>query len=72
MKLKNLSISLGSTLEEGDGVTISGSKALAEKAAADAGRRPRGLKSAVLWVCVEGNFHSRNKLLRHRLLGQVR
>ncbi|GJP60229.1 hypothetical protein CLOP_g17440 [Closterium sp. NIES-67] len=46
-------------------------KALAEKAAADAGRRPRGLESAVPWVCVEGNFHSRNKLLRHRLLGQV-
>ncbi|GJP48221.1 hypothetical protein CLOM_g7490 [Closterium sp. NIES-68] len=46
------------------------SRARAEMAAAGAGRRPIGRGSAVPWVCVEGNFHSRNKLLRHHLLDQ--
>ncbi|GJP30946.1 hypothetical protein CLOM_g7509 [Closterium sp. NIES-68] len=49
---------------------VTESRAHAEMAAADAGRRPIGRVSAVLLVCVEGNFHSRNRLLRHRLLDQ--
>ncbi|GJP50329.1 hypothetical protein CLOM_g9459 [Closterium sp. NIES-68] len=46
------------------------SRARAEMAAADAGRRLIGRVSAVPLVCVEGNFHSRNRLLRRRLLDQ--